>query len=68
MTKRLVDIDDDLLEQAKVILDADTIKATVNESLAAVLAMELRRQHFERLRTGEGLDLADDEVMSGAWR
>jgi Arc/MetJ family transcription regulator len=68
VTKRLVDIDDDLLARAKEILDADTIKETVNQSLAEVVAMELRAQHFEQLRTGEGLDLADDEVMSGAWR
>jgi Arc/MetJ family transcription regulator len=68
VTKRLVDIDDDLLEKAKEILDADTIKETVNRSLGEVIAMRLRMEHFERLRTGAGTDIADDEVMSGAWR
>lgn len=68
MTKRLVDIDDELLAGAKAVLDADTIKETVNRSLGEVIAMDLRLQHLERLRTGDGLDLADDEVMSKAWR
>jgi Arc/MetJ family transcription regulator len=68
VTKRLVDIDDDLLARAREVLDAETIKETVNRSLSEVAAMDLRRRYFERLRTGEGLDLADDEVMSGAWR
>ncbi len=68
MTKRLVDIDDELLATATDILGTSTMKDTVNEALAEVGRAELRRRHVERLTTMDGLDLADDEVMSRAWR
>lgn len=68
MTKRLVDIDDDLLAQARELLGASSMKETVNAALSEVVAAELRRRHLLRLRTGEGMDLDDDEIMAGAWR
>jgi Arc/MetJ family transcription regulator len=66
VTKRLVDIDDELLGSAKRVLSAATIKETVNRALAD--AVQAARRHIERLAQGQGLDLADPEVMSGAWR
>jgi len=68
MTKRLIDIDDDLLDQARTLTGATTMRETVNTSLREVINAELRRQHLVRLATGEGTDIADDEVMAGAWR
>ncbi len=68
MTKRLVDIDDDLLAEARELLGAASMKETVNAALREVVAAELRRRHLLRLRTGEGMDLDDDEIMAGAWR
>ncbi|MDE0233043.1 MAG: type II toxin-antitoxin system VapB family antitoxin [bacterium] len=68
MTKRLIDIEDDLLDQARTLTGATTIKETVNTSLREVVNAELRRQHLVRLITGEGTDIADDEVMADAWR
>jgi Arc/MetJ family transcription regulator len=68
VTKRLVDIDDELLGSAKRVLSAATIKETVNRALADAVQAALRRRHIERLAQGQGLDLADPEVMSGAWR
>lgn len=68
MTKRLVDIDDQLLDQARKLIGAPTIKETVNSSLRELIYAELRRLHLQRLVTGEGIDLADDQIMSGAWR
>lgn len=68
MTKRLVDIDDDLLDQATEILGAATMKETVNRSLEEVVRAELRRQHADRLVSMHGLDLDDPDVMAGAWR
>ncbi|MDE0120800.1 MAG: type II toxin-antitoxin system VapB family antitoxin [bacterium] len=68
MTKRLIDIDDDLLDQARTLTGAKTMRETVNTSLREVINAELRRQHLVRLVTGEGTDIADDEVMAGAWR
>ena len=68
MTKRLVDIDDELLERTKEFLGARTIKETVNGALDAYCRWQLRLRHFERLSTMEGLDLDKPEVMKGAWR
>ena len=68
MTKRLVDIDDDLLAEARVLTGATTMKEAVNAALQDVIDGELRRRHLRRLEAGAGIDLADDEVMRGAWR
>lgn len=68
MTKRLVDIDDDLLIQAQKVTGASTMKATVNEALRELVMTELRRRHLCRLESGEGTDLGDSETMRGAWQ
>jgi Arc/MetJ family transcription regulator len=68
MTKRLVDIDDDLLERAQEVLGSRTIKETVNRALDETVRLELRRRLIDRLSRMEGLDLDDPEVMKGAWR
>ena len=68
MTKRLIDIDDGLLDQARRLTGAVTIKETVNTSLRELINAELRRRHLVRLVSGEGTDIANDEVMAGAWR
>ena len=68
MTKRLVDIDDDLLDAARHVTGAATMKETVNRALQEVVETDLRRRHLRRLETREGTDLADDETMRGAWR
>ena len=68
MTKRLVDIDDDLLAEVRVLTGAATMKEAVNAALQQVIDTELRRRHLQRLESGTGTDLADDEVMRAAWR
>ena len=68
MTKRLIDIDDDLLTQARTILDTGTMKDTVNRVLKEVHRTEMLRRHAIRLSTMAGLDLDDPDVMAGAWR
>ncbi len=68
MTKRLVDIDDDLLAQAKEFIGSRTIKETVNRALDEYCRWQLRLRHIERLSTMDGLDLDNPEVMKGAWR
>ena len=68
MTKRLVDIDDDLLAEARVLTGASTMKEAVNAALQHVIDSELRCRHLQRLEAGTGTDLTDDEVMRGAWR
>ena len=68
MAKRLVDIDDELLAEATAVLHASTMKEAVNRSLEEVVRSARRRRHADRLSGMHGLDLADDEVMDGAWR
>jgi Arc/MetJ family transcription regulator len=68
VSKRLVDIDDDLLDEATALLGASTMKETVNRSLEAVVLAERRRRHADRLEKMHNLDLAKPRVMSGAWR
>lgn len=68
MSKRLVDIDDELLDEATDILGASTMKEAVNRSLEEIVLAGRRRRHADRLATMGDLDLADPEVMAGAWR
>lgn len=68
MTKRLIDVDDGLLDKARDALGTRTLKDTVNRALAEVVGAELRRRHADRLSRMEGLDLDDADVMARAWR
>lgn len=68
MTKRLVDIDDELLQLASVTLGSATMKNTVNEALQLVLRVQSGREHIRALSSGDISDIANPEVMSGAWR
>jgi len=66
--KTSVEIDEELLEAARRILETTTVKDTVEEALREVARVEARRQEVETLtRMGE-LDLADPGIMAGAWR
>ena len=68
MTKRLIDVDDELLAKAKAALGTRTMKDTVNEALSEAAKTARRRRHAERLSRMEGLDLDDAKTMAGAWR
>jgi len=68
MSKRLVDIDDELLQEASAALGALTMKEAVNRALESVVLAARRRRHGERLEAMEGLDLNKPKVMAGAWR
>jgi Arc/MetJ family transcription regulator len=56
--KRLVDIDDDLLERARSVAGTDTIKDTVNVALRRLVDDERVLRHIERLRGSGALDLS----------
>jgi len=64
MTKRLVDIDDDLLDYARAQLGTSTIKATVNEALRQA---GIRRQE-EVARALDVLGRAPWSASEDAWR
>jgi Arc/MetJ family transcription regulator len=66
--KTSVEINQDLLEAVRQVLSTTTIKETIEEAFREVLRAEARRQEIEALSTMRGLDLADPEIMSGAWR
>jgi Arc/MetJ family transcription regulator len=68
MTKRLIDVDDDKLEQARLLLGTSTSKATVNEALTEVLALAQRREALLHPEVVAGsAELAADEQRRSAW-
>ena len=66
--KTSVEINEELLEAAKRILETTTVKDTVEQAFLEVLRGEARRQEIEALTAMKKLDLADPEIMAGAWR
>ena len=70
MTKRLVEIDDQVLEGARQALGTCTIKDTMNTALEESVRAARRRAvtKDDLMRVGEFLqDLRDPEVMARAW-
>lgn len=57
VTKRLVDIDDTLLERARSIAGTATIKDTVNLALQRMVDHEKVLRHVRRLRGERALDV-----------
>lgn len=66
MSKRQVDIDDALLEEAQRLLETTSVDETLNRALEEAIGLVLRNQHFHHLAR-LGLDLLDPEVMAKAW-
>jgi len=58
MTKRLVDIDDTLLERARSAAGTETIKDTVNTALKGLVDADTALRHVARLRRSGALDVA----------
>lgn len=56
MTKRLVEIDDELLDAARRAAGTGTIKATVEIALRGLIDRKTAVQHVERLRRPGALD------------
>lgn len=72
MTKRLIDVDDDVLEAARHVLGTDTIEDTVNSALRASVQAAERRQRVDvaalKRFARASRDLLDDDVVTDAWR
>jgi len=66
--KTSVEIDEELIAEAQRILDTRTIRDTIEAALREVVRADARRQEVEALAGMKGLDLADPEIMAGAWR
>lgn len=65
VTKRLIDIDDDLLDRARVALGAESISATVRQALERVSQADPGASYLDALATLSDLDPAE---RSAAWR
>lgn len=63
-----MDIDDELLAEARELLGARTIRETVNRSLREVVRLAAARRDLERLAGPLGDRLRDEEIMGEAWR
>jgi Arc/MetJ family transcription regulator len=68
MTKRLIDIDDHALGEARRVLGTGTDAETVDAGLREVIALAARRREIERFTGSGSLDIADAEVIASAWR
>jgi Arc/MetJ family transcription regulator len=69
MSRRtLVEIDPELLDAAKAALGTTTIKDTVDRALREAVRAQVTAEHLRDMRSLEGLDLDDPEVMAQAWR
>jgi Arc/MetJ family transcription regulator len=68
MAKTLIDVDEEYLAAAQEVLHTQTKKDTVNAALREVVALAARRRDLQRLESGGLPDMADEEVMRGAWR
>lgn len=68
MHKTALRLDEDLLSAARDVLGTKTATETIHVALADVVARRGRERLFGRLRSQEGIDLADDAVMARAWR
>jgi Arc/MetJ family transcription regulator len=70
MTKRLIDIDDEVLGEARRVLGTSTLKDTVNASLAETVQAAHRRALTQEDLQKVGrllVDLGDPEIMAKAW-
>ncbi|HEU5470346.1 MAG TPA: type II toxin-antitoxin system VapB family antitoxin [Actinophytocola sp.] len=68
MTKRLIDVDDDLIDIAKAYLGTTTLKDTVNSALREIKARRDREAVLAWWATDPLPDLRNPEVMDSAWR
>lgn len=68
MKKTSVVIDDSLLEQVQDLLGTRSIRDTIDTALREIVRNEARRQEVAALSEMDGLDLANEEIMAGAWR
>ena len=65
--KTSVAIDEQLLAAVKEALGTTTVRGTIEQALLEVLRVRARAEEVRALSRMEGSDLADDEIMSGAW-
>lgn len=68
MTKRLIDLDDELLERAKRELNTSGVSDTVRAALRQAASSAARARQVAWLRDGGLQALADPEERTDVWR
>jgi Arc/MetJ family transcription regulator len=68
VTKRLIEVDDDKLDEVRVLLGTRTLKATVAAAFDEVLALDRRRRALLAEHGVAAGDLADPAARQAAWR
>jgi Arc/MetJ family transcription regulator len=68
--KTVIDLDPELTEAAAKVLGTTTVKDTIHAALAAAVTEAERQAERRRrlLNSAGGPDLANDEIMAGAWQ
>ena len=66
--KTSVEINEELLAAAQRILETKTVKDTIEGAFLEVVRSEARRAEVEALARMKDLDLANQKIMSRAWR
>ena len=61
-------LDQRKLARARKLLGTKGIRETLEAALDEVIALEERKKAVDQLRTLDGLDLDDPDVMAKAWR
>nr|WP_280348948.1 DUF2191 domain-containing protein [Nocardia neocaledoniensis] len=68
MTKRLIEIEDELLESAREALGTSGVSDTVRAALRSATVAAARARHVEWLVNGGLAEMADKERRDGVWR
>jgi Arc/MetJ family transcription regulator len=68
VTKRLIDLDDDLLAEAQSALRTSGVSDTVRRALQEATAAQARAAEVEWLLDGGLAELADAEQWAQVWR
>jgi Arc/MetJ family transcription regulator len=68
MTKRLIDIDDELLAGARDALGTEGIADTVRGALREAIALKARREEVIWLIEGGMAEMADKSAREAVWR
>lgn len=68
MTKRLIDLDDELLEAAREQLHTSGVSETVRAALRQASASAARARQVEWLADGGMAELANSEQRAAVWR
>lgn len=67
MRRTSIEIDQERLDRARVILGTSGIKDTVDRALEEVVRADLRRRLGERIRSGRGIDRGE-EILEASRR